>query len=285
VTIQGVSYKRLTVTRAHNPKAHHFNQTNILRFSSAVLTFTPTPTGTPTRTPTATATPTSTPTCNASWTPGCGNQFTPTKTITPTVTLTPTITMTPYPTATVVQMAVYLGNRNNADTLGLSFGQFKTSPLLFGASTYDEIHGGNALFWNPTGFFVATGDQAVWPGTSYLALNSEIAQLEIGNTQLQLYSDEMDLLSSGDLNLSTSTSAGTGDFAVQSAHTITLSDANGDILGSDASGNVTVGDSAKNLELSATTVSIQLTPGFNGSVTASAGVTMHYNHGIFTGIN
>ncbi|HVZ80298.1 MAG TPA: hypothetical protein VHE12_05770 [bacterium] len=73
VTIQGVSYKRLTVTRAHNPKAHHFNQTNILRFSSTVATQTPTstPTLTPTRTPTATPTrtPTATPTSTPSVTP------------------------------------------------------------------------------------------------------------------------------------------------------------------------------------------------------------------------
>lgn len=83
-------------------------------------TFTSTPTKTPTCasswtpgcgnqfTPTFTPTPTftGTPTCNPSWTPGCGNQFTFTSTLTPTntptywITFTPTVTFTPTPGAT-----------------------------------------------------------------------------------------------------------------------------------------------------------------------------------------
>jgi hypothetical protein len=49
------------------------------------VAYTSTSTGTPTNSPT----PTKTPTCAASWTPGCGNQFTRTPTRTPTPTITP----------------------------------------------------------------------------------------------------------------------------------------------------------------------------------------------------
>lgn len=81
------------------------------------------PTVTFTVTPTNTNTPTFTPTCNISWTPGCGNQFTPTLSPTPTgtyytATFSPTPTITPTPpsvgtptwTNTVVACGTPLGN-------------------------------------------------------------------------------------------------------------------------------------------------------------------------------
>lgn len=241
---------------------------------------------------TPTFTKTNTPTATPTATPNGTNTATP----------TPTKTVTPYPSATPNQMAVYRGPKTSAGSLGLSYDQFKTSPLLFGDSYYDESHGGNAIFYNPTGFFMATGSQTSWPGVNYFAANSggsflvagssgvsiTDTQVDIqagGTSTIELLGNEIDLLSHGDLLLQASNGAGSGDFDLEADGIVTMNDGDGNVITSNGSGSVTVGNSDGNLEIQSTTLSIQTTPGYNGSVTASAGVTLHYNHGIMVGVN
>jgi hypothetical protein len=118
LSIGGVSYTLLNVTRAVNPKAHSIRYVNAIQFTTSLLTSTPTNTATNTctntPTPTCTNTPTNTKTSTPSptwtntvtpapsWTPANGNQFTPTftNTCTSTATSTATNTCTASPTVT-----------------------------------------------------------------------------------------------------------------------------------------------------------------------------------------
>lgn len=99
VTIIGKNAAGAAVTVKYQTYSH-MNVTMMKKYTYSMIYAIGLPTLTPTATSTPTNTLTPTATCNASWTPGCGNQFTATN----TTTSTPTATFTPMIQQGKVQM-------------------------------------------------------------------------------------------------------------------------------------------------------------------------------------